>query len=691
MNIANRIILSVINLFLITLVSACASHEDSAVDELLSRCSELDKAYTTSNADSVLREVASIEDGPLAKVRLDVKTFCLILRARGAEFKGEQDSAIVKFDDVLKVEIPADTMSVRWSSIKDNAHWSLIQLLNCYQMKGEPQACVDRLRALADNPTPIVARYLMPDAYAVLGYALSRNYQPKDAAEAIDKAMALGADSLPANRRFMIYTYAAAACFELPERQNDVMRWCESCLDIAMAEKDVMGLHWLTSMLGSLYQRTGEVSKAIDMYRKSYKVAEDCKDSPSIVWTCVMLTDLYLTYNMPQFADIYNREALYESEQMGKMSDPKMRGYALMMKGRIMRQENKPDSAIVYWNIADSVLRSLPYDSGMADLETAIGEMSVEDSSIVIPRETGMRRLENVVTKSLVAETRAKAYFLLAEGYRSAGDFKRCEVSLDSMRNLLSLTERPIYVEKAYKFALDYYLSTGNKEKIELYARKLNKELSLFYNSKTYDSIIGQMLRFHSEKNEAQILAAEMEVQKKNLQIKYYVALSVLLLILLGFCVAWILVKRRIYRIKSIMARQQIDSLIDNLHEVNHNCELMEERIKELNSDEDMLKRFTTLTPKTLREDGESRFRYRFTCMYPQFINSLREMAPGVTRREEILCMLIALGQTTDDIVDLMCIARTSVNIMRHRIRRKLNLDKAESLEDVLQALVSVK
>ena len=68
------------------------------------------------------------------------------------------------------------------------------------------------------------------------------------------------------------------------------------------------------------------------------------------------------------------------------------------------------------------------------------------------------------------------------------------------------------YVEKAYKFALDYYLSTGNKEKIELYARKLNKELSLFYNSKTYDSIIGQMLRFNSEKNEAQILAAEMEV-----------------------------------------------------------------------------------------------------------------------------------------------------------------------------------
>ena len=99
MNIANRIILSVINLFLITLVSACASHEDSAVDELLSRCSELDKAYTTSNADSVLREVASIEDGPLAKVRLDVKTFCLMLRARGAEFKGEQDSAIVKFDE----------------------------------------------------------------------------------------------------------------------------------------------------------------------------------------------------------------------------------------------------------------------------------------------------------------------------------------------------------------------------------------------------------------------------------------------------------------------------------------------------------------------------------------------------------------------------------------------------------------
>ena len=64
-------------------------------------------------------------------------------------------------------------------------------------------------------------------------------------------------------------------------------------------------------------------------------------------------------------------------------------------------------------------------------------------------------------------------------------------------------------------------------------------------------------------------------------------------------------------------------------------------------------------------------------------------MAPSITKREEILAMLIALDQNTDQIADVMCIARNSVNIMRHRMRQKMNLDKTDSLEDSLHRMLT--
>ena len=672
------------------LLSVACSRRQDHVDELLSRCDSLDKAYTSSNVDSILVELKAVEAHPAAQGRPEIATFATMLKARASEFRGDYDTAIVRFGRVLATPIPPDTAGCHWAVTLGNVHWSLVQMLNCYQMKGAADGCTAEFERLVEEPTPVLARNFMPDVYAILGYAHSRNNEPGRAAAAIDKAMSYSLDSIGPKRQNLIYTYAAAACFDIPEKQHQVMEWCEHCIDTAEHGGDVGGLHGVTSVLGSLYQRTGEVSKAIDMYRRSYETSDRVNDRYGVMNSCVMLSDLYITYNMPRLADVYATVAMDEIENAGNMQYAKMSGYALLVKGKIMQLEDKPDSAEMHWSRADSIFATLPFDSGMADLLTCRGEMCVLDSAATATQlHTSIGLLRSVVERSVTSVTRARAFYMLAEGYGRLGDHRNCEAALDSMVRLLNLTERPVFVERAYRFGLDYYLRKGDREKIELFSRKLNREMELFYNQKTYDAVVGQMLQFQADRKEAQMRAAEAELSRKDVLIRNYVLLSLLLMVLLVSAVAFFINRRRIYRMRTAIAKERIDTLIENLHEANMRSDEMEKRLNALPApDGQEWQRVATLTPQALRKEGEVRFRERFGYLYPNFMPQLRSMAPSITRREEVLAMLIALEQNSEQVADVMCIARTSVNMMRHRLRQKMNLEKAQSLEDTLKALV---
>jgi DNA-binding CsgD family transcriptional regulator len=94
------------------------------------------------------------------------------------------------------------------------------------------------------------------------------------------------------------------------------------------------------------------------------------------------------------------------------------------------------------------------------------------------------------------------------------------------------------------------------------------------------------------------------------------------------------------------------------------------------------------ITPSIYKDKNEVRFRNNFTELYPSFLPRLKEQIPKITRNEEILCMLIALDQSPEEMVEIMCIARSSLNMGRHRLRQKMGLQRGESLEDFIKGLL---
>ncbi len=142
----------------------------------------------------------------------------------------------------------------------------------------------------------------------------------------------------------------------------------------------------------------------------------------------------------------------------------------------------------------------------------------------------------------------------------------------------------------------------------------------------------------------------------------------------------YLVLSHRLHVRRRAVDSHQITTLIENQKMLNR-------RIEQLQSGADMEKNWSELTPSSMSAEDTARFRHSFTALYPEFLTRLRARCQGLTSGDENLCMLIRIGQSTDDIALALGISRASVNSARYRIRKKMGLGKEESLDDLINSL----
>ena len=93
----------------------------------------------------------------------------------------------------------------------------------------------------------------------------------------------------------------------------------------------------------------------------------------------------------------------------------------------------------------------------------------------------------------------------------------------------------------------------------------------------------------------------------------------------------------------------------------------------------------TLLTPLILEKEHEAEFKRSFATAYPHFLPELRRDYPDLTPSLELICMLIFLHRSTDEIALAIGISRDSVHKSRYRIRRTLGLGREDDLDSFIQ------
>ena len=598
-------------------------------------------------------------------------------KGRELQREGKLDEAISIFKDYISQPLPEEDFTDRQLVCYTDA---LVQLMNAFQSKGEPDSCILTLRELY-KVSPILQKQCLRDFHSVMGYALSRTERMKEAEESMLKALALPLYHATPERYFRDYAYAAAVFYSNTSYRDEVISWCQEALSQAELCENSSGKQWVTAMLGSLYKRNGFLNKALELFQQSKIEAQERNDELGILNSLHALIDMFLYWNVPEYANIYASEAIRVEEAMEE-KNPMVSAQAYINKGRALLQLGETDSVLLYTERARKICQSLPYNSGMVDVNLLHGTLLTENGGDSL--ESGIDELQQV-TRLATDVNRARAYHQLAQTYLKTGQVENAEMMLDSMLTLLTLGDSPIYIDLNYDAILNHYLDVKNQERVEQYARLMLQEQRAVDNATLNYNLVECIVDLQTEQKKQELQIARLKAVNNRLVLLICIAISV---ILIAGIVLYLIKQKRKHKSQMKQANERLHSLTERIKQLNAEEGMRAQEIQEFLRNKDNRQELETLTPTILQAEGESKFRQYFELLHPRFLPRLREKVPSIKPREELLSMLIVLKLDNKRIAEIMAIAPRSVLMLRHRFRQKIGMSTEYSLENFIADLL---
>ncbi len=595
----------------------------------------------------------------------------LFKKARALQRDGKHEEAIEAFMSYLAQPVEEDGQQL---TLHIEA---LVQLMNTYQSNGDPEACIPAMEK-AFKASSILQNQCLRDFYSVKGYALSRTERMQEAEETMLKALALPLYQATPERYFRDYAYAAAVFYSNPNYRKEVVNWCEEAMAQADLCKNTSGKQWVAAMLGSVYKRNGHINKAIELFLQGKAEAEARKDDLGVLNSLHTLVDLFLDFDIPEYANQYASEAILVEKNMTK-KNPMVSAQTYINKGRALYQLGESDSVCYYTEKARELCQSLPYNSGMVDVDLLHGSLLVEKGGDSF--HLGVQKLKQVAFQG-TAVNRAKAFRQLAQTYLMHENEDTAEMMLDSMYALLMHSEPPTCIPVDYKPILNHYLKCGNQKKVERYVRLMLQEQQMFKDMRLNFNLVEAIVDMKTEQQRQEVKIIQLAQANQRLWMLSCIALAVLAIIIIS---TFLYHQKKRYGDQMKQVNDKLFSLMQKLNKSNTEGKLRTHEINEYLESRENRRELEALTPSVLLTDGESKFRQCFELLYPDFLPCLRERVPSITRREEILSMLVALKQDNKKISELLAIAPRSVLMLRHRFRQKIRTMTDNSLENFIE------
>jgi DNA-binding CsgD family transcriptional regulator len=396
------------------------------------------------------------------------------------------------------------------------------------------------------------------------------------------------------------------------------------------------------------------------------------------------LVDLFLYWDVPEYANLYASEAVQVENNM-TAKNPMVSAQTYINKGWALHRLGEIDSVPFYAEKARQLCQSLPYNSGMVDVELLSGTFLAEKGGDSL--RLGIQELQHVAGQGTTIN-RAKAYHQLAQVYLEHEENDLAEVMLDSMFVLQAQNGSPMYIHIDYKPILSYYIKNKNRQKEEQYVGLMLQEQQEFKEKRLNYNLIKAVVDLQTEQHRQEMKIVQLGQANQRLWFLIYAVLSVIAILIV---VSLLFYQKKQHKVQMKLADDKFDLLVQKLNQSNSEKEMITQEICELLNDKDKRQELETLTPSMLQKSGESKFRQCFELLYPLFLPRLREQIPSITRREELLSMLIVLKQDNKEIAELLAIAPRSVLMLRHRFRQKIGMTTDNSLENFIEEMLMLQ
>lgn len=486
------------------------------------------------------------------------------------------------------------------------------------------------------------------------------------------------------------------------------------------ANKELVSAGYLNKM-GELLFVSGHYPQALDYLLRADKIYRSHPDKKQLAENLVLLGQLYYRSRQPAQARKQYNEALIYYQQLKLTS-----GMALVYGhiGYLYEKKQLYDSAFYFQNKALLAYKTIKEERGIAKIYENIGSIYEDkekyDSAYVYFNKAYL------VNKSSGNES-AQIEILnnLGDVLRKTGEYRQ-GLAMSFQALDLALKKGEYYqlssasndVSKAYNFlnkndSAFYYLSQSRQYLNDIYSQESNKQLAL----------LQTLYEIEKKDNEIESL---VHARQTDLLVNISAGVVIVLVLLM----TGLIISRQRLKIKNeqklhaqksqvFQAEAQLmEADIENkrllqenltqqleiktkeltsytLHVIRKNKLLedlqsqLEAMVKEEKRDQKkQIKQLSLQISEGLSDDQHwEEFRGIFEQVHQSFFDRLQLQSDALTSNDLRLIALIKMNMTPSDISTLLGVSQDSLRVMRHRLRKKLNLAPGENLSAFIQTI----
>lgn len=541
-----------------------------------------------------------------------------------------------------------------------------------------PQAVLNWLSELESYPTRLIRSQCMRDLYATLASVMYAADSVSQARAYMQRALATPMYGTPADSRyFRDYTTASRINVDLDSMRPKVMEWLALALRHAdKCEKYPPATSYVRSLLGTLYNMNGRIDEAFNLLNANLLQAEEEGDTVSRIYALDALSNLYAYWKLYPEANRYSDVAVALVEGKPGIS-PQLAGDTYMLKGGAV-MHTAPDSVPYYLAKAEALMASRPYNGGMEDVDFVMGMWAMNHGND--PAEA--RKRLHRYAENAVPVKRHSGCFALARMYFNEGNRAMGVAMLDSLFHYSHLVDSiPTASREAMEYSLSRYIELGDRDKALRCAEDLAKTSFYSRDDEINKQFVSSIIDFRTRNALNELDKLELEMQLR--QSRWAILLAVCAVMILLLILIVVLVRHRNRRI-----RLQQKVLEAELTQAREQSEMHLQGLNTVMDDLENRRAIEGFTVSMLRENGEAEFRKRFNLLHPSFVHRLQATGANIGQREELMCMLFVMGLDIPETAETLHIARSSVNVARHRLKKKFGLGQNESLDQYLASLI---
>ncbi|WP_166461183.1 tetratricopeptide repeat protein [Flavicella sediminum] len=309
------------------------------------------------------------------------------------------------------------------------------------------------------------------------------------------------------------------------------------------------------------------------------------------------------------------------------------------------------------------------------------------------------------------------SYFIILEAlygdiYKSKNNFTK---SVLHYKNSLALVYK-------YRKHLDYKIHVHESLAAVFFQQKkltlAYKHLSIAkeYNDKTFGSrsknnrqLLNIKDKYRIKKEEQEALVKQQHIKELEHEDKVWflqtLLLSISLISLIGFGLVFFKHLKNKHKIEKKILREKQMLQIQQKNEVLElkNKELTESALRIIEKDEMIsnLKKLISSSKENIDasdfkkmvatiegnpENNWKEFEARFTSIHKSFYKRIKNKHPKITVADQKICALIKLNFSSKHMAQLLNISVESVHSSRYRIRKKMNLERSDNLEEYIHS-----